>query len=273
MQAHFLGVLCCRAAQHLTHRSHQRYNKCISQICTSYWAHRNFCSVEQHYQGSMLGVKWGGWRVILEMLSAITSCTGNSGVRINIRGQVCLRKMWENWNCPSSTTYPKSILWHSILARHKFLIPNESRGGGGAKSKNIDNGSLIFIEWSECPHLILSGYPCGDSCDGGSGVEGNTYYCIIVVCRAGCWPRLCPVSGQSVCTCGTQQSPATLLSVYFSHSHNWSDLRCSSSSSLSSYCHRWGKWPNIGLHVMVCGGWMGDDCPQAVMCFIIFSSA
>ena len=55
MQAHFLGVLCCRAAQHLTHRSHQRYNKCISQICTSYWdwAHRNFCSVEQPQQGSM----------------------------------------------------------------------------------------------------------------------------------------------------------------------------------------------------------------------------
>ena len=120
--------------------------------------------------------------------------------------------------------------------RHKFLIPNQSRGGGGVKSKTTDKGKWLFhFHWMKCPHLILSGYPCGDSCDGGSGVEGNTYYCIIVIVvfRAGCWPRLCPVSGQSVCTCGTQQSPATLLSVYFSHSHNWSDLRCSSSSSLS----------------------------------------
>ena len=156
------------------------------------------------------------------MLSAITSCTGNSGVHINIRGQVCLRKMLRKLKLSVIYyTYPKSILWHNILMRHKFLIPNQSRGGGGVKSKNTDKGKwLFYFHWMKCPHLILSGYPCGDSCDGGSGVEGNTYYCIIVVARAGCWPRLCPVSGQSVCTCGTQQSPATLLSVYFSHSHN-----------------------------------------------------
>ena len=67
------------------------------------------------------GGKWGGWRVVLEICYRLLYWEFWSGVHINIRGQVCLRKMSRKLNL--SVIYYISnvhiIAYHNILATHK----------------------------------------------------------------------------------------------------------------------------------------------------------